>query len=50
MLKSRLEIQEWDMMSILSHLVHLPICPISHDLDQLKDSCWILRETEAGKF
>lgn len=31
---------------IRSHLVHLSICPIADDLDQLKDSCWILWEWE----
>lgn len=29
----------------MSHLVHLSICPIADDLDQLEDPCWILRDT-----
>lgn len=27
---------------IMAHLVHLSICAIANDLDQLEDSCWIL--------
>lgn len=32
---------------IMAHLVHLSICAIANDLDQLEDSCWILVETAA---
>lgn len=37
------------MIGIRSHLVHLPIGPIAHNLNQLKDSCWILhrRQTDS---
>lgn len=31
----------------MSHLVHLSVRPIAHDLDQLEDSSRILQETEA---
>lgn len=48
MLQSPIKVQHHsDVIGNVSHLVHLPICPIAHNLDQLKDSCWILKETQA---
>lgn len=35
---------------LMSHLVHLPICPIADNLDQLKDPCWILQEKQTDSW